>query len=104
MTNNNKTLRDILLDNGKLFPTEPEQVSIYLKANKLDLTENPVDYDNPLNIINRGQIHLTNFSLKTNFSSENDLANLAMVAREGKVIPTNILNKMKEDKKNAKNK
>ena len=58
--------------------------------------------NHPLEIIKRGRIELKALKLNSSNSFQNELGNLAMVAREGKTISTSILDKMKEDKKNAK--
>lgn len=102
MSNSKKNIRNILLENGMLFPTTPEDVSRFLKINEISNNEKPVDWENPLEIIKRGTIELKTLKLNPNISFENELNNLAMVAREGKAISKSILDKMKEDRKNAK--
>lgn len=102
MSNSKKNIRNILLENGMLFPTTPEDVSTFLKINEISPNESPIDWDNPLEIIKRGKVELKELKLHSNITFENELNNLAMVAREGKTITKSILDKMKEDKKNAK--
>ena len=103
MPNNNKNIKSILLDNGMIFPETPQDVSRFFKCNEYSKSEFPSDWEKPLEIIKRGRKELnTNKVININLQFNKELSNLAMVAREGKSIPSNILNKMKEDKKNAK--
>lgn len=99
-----KSFNSIFKQSGLLFPTTPEEVEVFRNNNDMDLSQNPKDWDSPLNIIKRGPISVSKISLATNVFMKQDLEGLAMVAREGKEVTSEIRQKMLDDRKNAKKK
>lgn len=100
---NNKSLIDILKSIGLLFPTTSDEIIEFEKENN-PADENPKDLENPMNVILRGKQQLKNLNLKINNISNSEIQNLAMAARDGKIISDEVRKKMIEDKKNAKKK
>ncbi len=99
---NNITLNNLLKSKGLLFPTNSEEVIEFEKLNDInDIT--PKDWDNPVNIIKRGEIKIENVKLSLKSISDSSNENLAMAAREGNgKISEDVRKKMLEDRKNAK--
>lgn len=104
MSNKLKTLNYIFKQSGLLFPTTSEEVEAFRKNNNIDLNEKPKDWDFPLDIIKRGTINVSKLNMKNNDFIQKDVEHLAMVAREGKEITSNVRQKMLDDRKNAKKK
>ena len=94
-------LRDLLKSKGLLFPSNSDEVIEFEKLNDIE-QEDPKDFDNPINVILKGKQDIQN--LKRVIISQTEIQNLAMAAREGKVISDEIRRKMDEDRNNAKKK
>jgi len=95
------SLVDLYRTNGLLFPTNANEVLAFESSNDIN-SENPKDWDNPLNIIKRGKIKKLEFD---NLKLSNESAiNLSMAARDGKAITEEIRKKMNDDREQSKKK
>jgi hypothetical protein len=87
---------------GYLFPeTEDELESLKAKIanNNIEL---PKELDNPYDILKRGKITtISAFNISDDSTIEE---NMAMAAREGKILSEDIINRMNQDRKEAEDK
>ncbi len=94
---------EVYLDNalkscGYLFPETDEQISIFEK----DMDQIPIpECLNSPDFVFKSQRRIIKKSPKVFDNSEGDM-NWAIAARDGKDIPSDILEKMKQDKEEAK--
>lgn len=93
----NKKLVDLFQAKGLLFPETNFEVDEFEK-NFCDIELKPRDLNDPLKILMRGRIEVSNIN---SFSISYEKIN-SMAAREGKVLSDAVRKKMLEDKKNAK--
>lgn len=97
----NKIIIDFFRQKGLLFPKTEEEVEKFEKINDTS-KEIPCDWDNPLNIIKRGKIKLTELDLSNNDNVIDDFQDLKMAARKGEnSISRETLEKMKNKHKNG---
>ena len=96
----NKKIIELFKSKGFLFPSTSEEIEEFEKNNDLEM-EILKDWNNPTDILKRGIVKLEKFDILT---SNLDISNLSIAAREGKEISEQIRKQMKEDKKNAKKK
>jgi hypothetical protein len=96
-----KNILFILESLGYVFPMEKESIIEFEKKYTKDISQIvPKDWDNPLNILNRGIIE--EISIENNYNNSS-ISGLAQAARNGKPIPIDIKKKMQEDRDNAEN-
>lgn len=86
---------------GYVFPMEKESIIEFEKKYKKEISHIvPKDWDNPINILNRGIVE--ELSIENDYNNSS-ISGLAQAARNGKVIPIDVKKKMHEDRDNAKN-
>ena len=102
MPNKVKNIFEIFKSAGMLFPTTPEEIDQFEKANNINEVE-PKNWDNPTNIIKKGKRELKNFNTNVEVP-KSDVQNLSMAARDGKSISDEIRKKMIQDRKDASQK
>ena len=96
---NKVDLAKALRTSGFLLPADESEVEAFEKNLEEDSNE-PIDWDNPLNIIARGKVKKV--ELKSPDVDEGSVENLSMAAREGKGISENVRKRMNEDRKQSK--
>ena len=82
---------------GFLLPTNEPEVEAF-EAGLEKVIKKPVDWDDPLKILKRGEIKKV--SLTPQSVDEKTINNLSMAAREGKEITDETRKRMDEDRKN----
>lgn len=96
---NKVDLAKALRTSGFLLPTDESEVEAFEKNLEEDSNE-PIDWENPMNIIARGKVKKV--ELKNLDVDESSVKNLSMAARDGKGISENVRKKMNEDRKKSK--
>ena len=99
----NKKLIDLFKSNGLLFPTTETEIEEFLNNNDIQ-DEEPIDWDNPISIIQRGLMDVTKFDLFGENISEKEVQNYSMAARDGKKISKSVRMKMNTDKNGSRKK
>lgn len=96
MSKQNKLIK-VIRSQGYIFPTDEESVIEFEKNYKKDIESiKPKEWDNPLNILKKGLVTKIDVLQEENPFSDN----LAQAARDGKHLSSEILKKMREDRKN----
>lgn len=97
----NKIIIDFFRQKGLLFPETEEEIERFEKNNHTS-TEIPSDWDNPLNVIKRGKVKLTEFNFSDNDKAIDEFQDLRMAARKGEnSISKETLEKMKNKHKDG---
>lgn len=96
MSKQNKLIK-VIRSQGYIFPTDEESVIEFEKKYKKDIESiQPKEWDDPINILKKGIINKIDILQEKNPYSDN----LAQAARDGKQLSSEILKKMREDRKN----
>lgn len=95
------------IDLGKVFrtsgyhlPIDESEVEDFEKNLRCDDLSKPADWDDPLEILERGKI--TKVNVSTPETNADAVKHLSMAARDGKGISDEVRKKMNEDRKNSK--
>lgn len=103
MSDSEKNMIDfssILRKNGYNLPIDESEVEEFEKNLICDDDREPLDWDNPLKILERGKV--TRIDLSLNNVDPSTINNLSMAAREGKEISKEVRAKMNDDRQNSR--
>ncbi|WP_445736249.1 hypothetical protein [Mariniflexile sp.] len=101
MKTNKSDLAKILRLNGYIMPSSDQEIKAFEKIYKKSY-EKPENWNNPLEIIEKGKIKKLDLETIKSLPLESDI--LSMAARDGKAISKEVKNKMLKDRENGEKK
>jgi hypothetical protein len=97
LENKKVDLAKVFRKGGLLLPLNESEIEDFEKNLNRDDAYKPIDWDNPLKILERGKIK--SVALGKLSIDDSTVNNLAMAARDGKKISDDIRKRMNEDRK-----